>query len=152
MHEVSGEISFYACLSDARVNQERLKIMRILLADDQPSVLSAIGLLLEQQPESSVVDEVTNAQELLDHAINLCPDMVLMDWQLPGSTPEKLLATLRTLCPNLFIIVLDSIPHTRQAALNAGANEFVSKNEPPECLLSVIKSYKDSDIRKKGGN
>jgi len=117
--------------------------MHILSADDQPTVRSAIRLLLEQQPEANVVEEVANAQELLKHVGNRCPDVLLLDWKLPGLTPEKLLATLHTYCPALFTIVLDSKPQTRQLALEAGANEFVSKNDPPERLLAAIESSKD---------
>ena len=138
MHEVSGEISLYAYLSDAEVNQVRLQTMRILLADDEPRVRSALRLLLEQQPAANIVDEVTNAQELQDHLRNRCPDVLLLDWALPGSTPKNLLTSLRNFHPDLFIIVLDSKPQTRRIALEAGANEFVSKNEPPEKLLYAI--------------
>ena len=141
MHEVFGEILFYVCLSDARVSQERLKTVHILLADDQPRVRSAIRLLLEQQPVVNEVEEVTSAQELLDYVGNHCPDILLLDWDLLGPMPEKLLMTLRTLCPYLFTVVLDSRPQTRQTALEAGANEFVSKNEPPEHLLTAIERY-----------
>ena len=126
--------------------------MHILLADGQLRVRSALRLLLEQQPETYVVEEATNTQELLDCVKNCYPDILLLDWKLPGLVPDELSTTLRTLNPGLFIIVLDSIPHTRQAAIKAGANEFVSKNDPPECLMSVIKSYMASDVRKKGGN
>ena len=126
--------------------------MRILLADDQSRVRSAIRLLLEQQPEANIVEEVTTAQELLERVGNCCPDMLLLDWDLPGSTPEKLLATLRTLCPGLFITVLNSRPQTKQLALKAGANEFVGKNESPEHLLAAIEAYKDSNKREKGRN
>ena len=112
--------------------------MRVLIADDQPRVRSALRLLLEQQPEANVVEAVANAQELLNHLVNCCPDVLLLDWELPVLTPEKLLSTLHTLCPDLFTIVLDSKPQTRQVALGAGANEFVSKNDPPERLLAAI--------------
>lgn len=117
--------------------------MRILIADDQPSVCSAIRLLLEQEPKVSRMDEATNMQALLDCANNCIPDLLLLDWELPGGTPEALLATLRCLSPDLFIIVLDSKPQTGQEALEAGANEFVSKNDPPERLLAAVRSYKN---------
>lgn len=118
--------------------------MRVVIADDQPRVRSAIRLLLEQQLEANVVEEVANAQELLDNVRNCCPNTLFLDWELPDRTPKKLLATLHTLCPNLFTIVLDSKPQTRQVALEAGANDFVSKNDPPERLLVAVKSSKDS--------
>ena len=122
--------------------------MWIILADDEPRVRSALRLLLEQQLELNAVDEVANAQELQDHVRNRCPDVLLLDWALPGSTPKNLLTSLRNFHPGLFIIVLDSKPQTRQIALVTGANEFVSKNEPLEKLLAAIKSYKISNKKK----
>jgi len=86
------------------------------------------------------VEEVTNVQELLDNIGDFCPDVLLLDWKLTSLTSEKLLATLHVLCPNLFTIVLDSKPQTRQIALRAGASEFVSKNDPPEKLLYAIQN------------
>ena len=126
--------------------------MRILLADDEPRVRSALRLLLEQQPVVDIVEEIANAQELQDHVRNRCPDVLLLDWALPGSTPKNLLTSLRNFHPRRFIIILDSKPQTRQIALLAGANKFVSKNEPPEKLLAAIKSYRVSNKRKTRSN
>jgi DNA-binding NarL/FixJ family response regulator len=100
---------------------------------------------LEQQPEANLVEEVSNAQELLNHVANCCPDVLLVDWELPGLAPEKLLAALRVLCPDLFTIVLDSRPQTRQVALEVGASDFVSKNDPPEHLLAAVEASRSSD-------
>ena len=120
-------------------------MVHILSADDQPVVRAAIRLLLEQQSEANVVEEVTNVQELLSHVGNRCPDVLLLDWELPGLTPARQLATLHTTCPDLCTIVLDSKPQTRRLALGAGANEFVSKNDPPERLLAAIESSQNSN-------
>jgi DNA-binding NarL/FixJ family response regulator len=118
--------------------------MHILLADDQPSIRSAIRLLLEQHFEKNLLGEAATAGELLDYIRDYHPDMLLLDWDLIDSAPEKILAALRTLCPDLFIIVLDSKPQIKPVTLKAGANEFVSKNDPPECLLASISSYRYS--------
>jgi len=117
--------------------------MNVLLVDDQSKVRSAIRLLLEQQPDWNIVDEACNISELLNHVEHYCPDVLLLDWELPGYSVEKLIRKLRSLCSDLFIIVLDSNPQTRQPALEAGANEFVSKNDPPERLLDTIISFKN---------
>jgi len=116
--------------------------MRILIVDNEPRVRSAIRLLLEQQPIINKIEEVANTQELQDHIRNHCPDVLLLDWTLPGSLPNNRLTSLRNFHPGLFIIILDSKPQTEQTALIAGANEFVSKNETAEKLLAAIKSYK----------
>lgn len=116
--------------------------MNILLADNQSRVRSALRLLLEQQAEAYNVKEADTLQGILASIKNQCPDIILLDWGLLGITPEKTVAELQASCPGLFIIAMDSNPQTRLVALKAGANEFVSKNDPPECLLAAIKSFR----------
>jgi len=123
--------------------------MKILLADDQPNVRSAMRLLLEQQAKSNRVDEVTNTRELLNNINKHCPDILFLDWELPGHIPSNLLTNLCILCPDLFIVAMDSKPQTRHIALQAGANEFIGKNDPPERLLTVIENFTASYNMKK---
>lgn len=111
---------------------------RVLVADDQLKVRSALRLLLEQQPAISVVGEAVDATGLLDWLRVICPDVVLLDWELPGFEAEALLPTLRALCPHLKIIALSSRPEMRRTALYAGADAFVSKGDPPETVLAAI--------------
>ena len=121
--------------------------MRILLADDQPKVRFALRVLLERQPGLKVVvDEAADAEDLLAQAEAACPDLVLLAWELPGleaigpsATPGKgLLSALREACPGLSVIVLCVRREMRQAALDAGADAFVCKCDPPERLLTAI--------------
>ncbi|MGC9332690.1 MAG: response regulator, partial [Anaerolineae bacterium] len=111
---------------------------RILLADDQAKVRSALRLLLEQQPEVEVLGEAVDSTGLLDWVKAACPDLVLLDWDLPGFSAMALLTLLHSLCPKLQVIVLSGRPEVRQAALDAGANAFASKGDPPEHLLTAI--------------
>jgi len=114
--------------------------MRILLADEEPRVRSAIRLFLEQRCEADVVLEVSNIQELMECIENYKPDVLMIDWHLTGQVPQKVFTVLRSLCPNVVTIMLDSEPETQQIALAAGADYFVGKNEPPESLLFAIKN------------
>jgi DNA-binding NarL/FixJ family response regulator len=111
--------------------------MDVLLADDQAKVRSALRLLLEQQPEVDVLGEAVDATGLVDWVKATSPDLVLLDWELPGLSPERL-ATLRELCPSVVVIALSGQPEARRAALTAGADGFVSKGDPPERLLDAI--------------
>ena len=119
--------------------------MRILLADEHPKVRSAIRLLLEQKLGENTIDDISNSKELLDYLNSYCPDLLFLDWELPGFVPDKLLMKLRASYPDLVIIALDSKPETRRVAFNAGVDEFVNKNEPPDHLFNVVKRYKNSD-------
>ena len=129
--------------------------MRVLLADDQTKVRSALRLLLEQEPGLSVVGEADEAEGLLTQVQRTQPDVVLLDWELPGlraadpSTPstgsgassgQRLLSALRSVgCP-LRVIALSGHVEACEEALAAGADAFVSKGDPPERLLTTLRN------------
>ena len=123
--------------------------MRILLADDNPEVRSALRLLLEQEPVQMVIMEVSDAHGLLETLIANCPRVVLLDWELPGLHASDILAKLQSRCPSMKVIAMSSKFEARQAALAAGVDAFVSKAEPPEMILSalslLISDLKDQD-------
>jgi DNA-binding NarL/FixJ family response regulator len=115
--------------------------MRVLLADGQPSVRSALRLVLEQNPLMSMVDEVTDAESLLAHMAMGCPDLVLLDWELLDQAAGELLPTLRQVCPTLYVIALSCHPEAGEAAMAAGADVFFSKTDPPDRLLVTIHEH-----------
>ena len=112
----------------------------ILIADDQPKVRRALRLLLEQELEANVVGEAAEAKDLLAQVAAGCPDLVLLDWGLPGMAAEDLLVAVRGACPTLAVIVLSGQPEAEENALAAGADAFVSKADPPEQLLAAVRS------------
>jgi DNA-binding NarL/FixJ family response regulator len=112
--------------------------IRILVADSQPKVRFALRVLLQRQPGLTVEDEAIDADELLAGMVTDCPDLVLLDWELPGLKAAGSLSILSELCPKTFLIVLSGRPETCGIALAAGADAFVSKADPPECLLAAI--------------
>jgi DNA-binding NarL/FixJ family response regulator len=114
--------------------------MHILLADNQGEVRSALRFLLEQEPGMWVVGEAAEAEALLAQEAAVQPDLVLLDWELPGSQPTDLLAALRVRRRTI-VIALSGRPEARQQALNAGVDAFVSKGEPPERLLATLYAF-----------
>jgi DNA-binding NarL/FixJ family response regulator len=112
--------------------------MRILVADEQPKVRFALRVLLERQAGFEIIGETSDAEELLTQTENTCPDVVLLGWELPGLVPQESLTTLRKIRPGLFVIALSGLPEARHAALEAGADVFVSKSDPPERLLAAL--------------
>jgi DNA-binding NarL/FixJ family response regulator len=112
--------------------------MHILLADDETQVRSALRLLLEQDRGLSVVGEAAEAGEVLDRLQATCPDLLLLDWELPGQKGGDLLLAVGRCCPALAVIALSGRPEARRAALAAGVDAFVSKGDPPERLLAAV--------------
>jgi DNA-binding NarL/FixJ family response regulator len=112
--------------------------MRILLADDQPSVRFALRAMLERLPDLEVIGEAVDAATLLAQMEKATPDLLLLAWPLAGKPPADLFPALRRVRPHLPVIVLSGRPEARNAALQAGASAFVYKGDPPEVLLAAI--------------
>lgn len=114
--------------------------MRILLADSRPRVRFALRALLEEQPGLRIVGQAPHSQALLAQIAVICPDLLLLSWELPGLPGADLLRQLRRVCPDLYLIVLSGRQAARKTALASGADAFVSKIAPPEGLLAALEA------------
>ena len=114
--------------------------MRVIVADDQPEVRSALRLLLEEKPGIRVVAEASDTNELLRLVRDSNPELLLLDWELPGTESEGLVPKLLALSPDLAVIALSSRPQSRMAALKTGVRHFICKSEPPEQLLTALEN------------
>ena len=115
--------------------------MRVLLADDQAKVRSALRLLLEQLPQVEILGEAVDTTGLLDWVRAIKPDLVLLDWELPGLPAASLVQILQSHHPDLLVIALSGRPEARQVALETGVHAFVSKGDPPERLLAAVDGF-----------
>ncbi len=114
--------------------------MKIIVADRQDRVRFALRILLERMLGQKVMGEASNASELSILAAKTNPDILLLEWELPGLDAAIVLQELRRLHPDVWVIVTSSSTGARQAALEAGANAFVNKAAPPEALLEAVKA------------
>jgi two-component system alkaline phosphatase synthesis response regulator PhoP len=121
--------------------------MRVLIADDQPSVRFALKLVLEQQG-IDVAGDVSDSGELLAWFKTNQADLLLLDWELPDQPGKKIIPILRAKYPRLTVIALNSRPQTRIEAISAGADGFVSKGDPPEYLLSLLATARRASRQK----
>ncbi len=113
--------------------------MRVVVADDHREVRSALRLALEHQTGFEVVAEAASANDLLVTLPTTAPDLLLLDWELPGVRTVHLVPVLRSLAPGLIVVALSGRPETREYALAAGADAFVSKGEDPGVLLATLR-------------
>ena len=112
--------------------------MQILLADDAAKVRYALRVLLERRREFRVVGEAIDARELLVLSKSVNPDLILLDWELPGFGPSLTMLALRIHCPQSKVIALSSNPEAEKDAMKAGADAFISKTAPPGYVLKVL--------------
>jgi DNA-binding NarL/FixJ family response regulator len=114
---------------------------RLLIADDQVEIRSAMRLLLDYTLGVTTVDEAADASALIRLAVDGRPGLVLLDWELPGQPGDSLVRALQAARADMPIVVLSSKPEVRAAALEAGAVAFVSKGDPPEVLVQTITDH-----------
>ena len=127
-----------------------LRQMKVLIADDQVGVRSALRLLMEEQSCDCMISEVADSESVFSVVQNNCPDIVLLDAELPGFSSERdpqkgyslpeAICQLRTLCPAIKVIVLTSRGELRSIARTCNADILISKAEPPETLLAAVQS------------
>ena len=115
--------------------------MRVLVADRQASVRYALKVLLLRQKRLTLVGEADTLISLVEQMRQLQPDLILLDWELPGMRGSSSIAVLRELNPQLTIIAMSGQPGVRHEAVAAGVNGFIPKTEPPDRLLELLKHY-----------
>lgn len=113
--------------------------MDIVLASQEYDLRLALELLLREEPGAYVVGTVSHADALqaLIQATN--PDLVLLDWDLPGQPLAEVLAQVKSADYIPKIIVLSKDAEARGAAVAAGADAFVIKGDPPKQLLVAFR-------------
>jgi DNA-binding NarL/FixJ family response regulator len=112
---------------------------RILVADSDSRVRMALHTLLKQEPEQVAVRESTDVSSLTVQVKQFKPDLLLLDWDLPGRPAAALLFALNGLNYHLKVIVLSTRPESEREVLGAGADAFVCKGDPPDQLLGSFR-------------
>ena len=112
--------------------------MKILLADDQAEIRMGLRMLLEQENEMDISGEASDTEELLELMKKLQPDLLLLDWELPGISRIDAVPHLRKLSAKTKIIALSGLPEAKSAANLSGVDSFVSKGDRPDTILNTI--------------
>ncbi len=112
--------------------------LRLLLVDDDDAVRSLLRMTLPLG--EFVVVEAADGEAALAELERERPDIVLLDWKLPGRSGGEVLAALRREHPGLPVIVLtaDVTAKTREEATALGADTFLTKPFSPRELLGVV--------------
>jgi DNA-binding response OmpR family regulator len=110
---------------------------RLLLVDDDPSVRRLLALTLPVEGYEIVESEGPDAVELARCGR---PDLVFLDWRLPGARGEDVLRELKSEHDELPVIVLtaEQAPRERETALALGADLFLTKPFSPLELIGAV--------------
>ena len=116
-------------------------MIRILIAEDQALVRGAIVALLGLEPDLEVVADVARGDEVVPRALEVRPDVALLDIEMPGLDGLSAAAQLRTALPSCRTIVVTTFgrPGYLRRAMEAGASGFLLKDAPAAQLAEAIR-------------
>ncbi len=116
--------------------------MRILIVDDHAIVRAGVCSILSSRKDIEVCGEAGNGNEAVQKAIQLNPDLVIMDITMPSLGGFDASVKIRKVLPDVPILILSM--HDSQtvhhACRRAGAQGYVSKTKTGEILLRAVDS------------
>src|ERR1700757_3784441 len=123
-------------------NGLQLSTVRILLVDDFEMFRQFVIELLGKRPELQVVGEASDGLEAIQKAVELRPDLILLDIRLPSLNGIEVARQMRSLVPECKIIFLThgSPADVVQEAFSVGARGYVTKNMLVADLLAGVEA------------
>ncbi|MFF4276706.1 response regulator [Streptomyces sp. NPDC001536] len=115
--------------------------VRVLVVDDQQLIRDGIAALLSIRPGITVVGTAVNGREAVEKAVELGPDVVLMDVRMPELDGVEAVAVLRGRAPECRVVMLTTFDDEEYVvqALRAGASGYLLKDLPAEELAHAIR-------------
>ena len=116
--------------------------IRILVVDDHSLFRQFVVELLGKRPELQVVGEASDGLEALHRAVELRPDLILLDIGLPSLNGFKVARQIRSLVPESKIIFLtqESSADVVEEALSLGARGYIMKTRAQADLFSAVEA------------
>jgi DNA-binding NarL/FixJ family response regulator len=120
---------------------------RVLLVDDQELMRMAFRMVMDTQPDITIVGEASNGREAVAAAASLRPDVVLMDVRMPDMDGVQATQLIVGADSNARVIILTTfdLDEYVYAALRAGASGFLLKDTQPADLLAAIRAVASGD-------
>src|SRR5437588_5564612 len=113
---------------------------RVLIADDHLAVRQGLRSLLEPDASFEIVGEASDGNEAAHKALELRPDLIVLDNSMPGMTGLEVARILRANLPQTKIVFLTLDPGIRDLALATGAVAHIAKDQPPQEILRIVRA------------
>jgi len=115
--------------------------IKVLLVDDHTLVRKGIARLLTTQPDLTVVGEAGDGLEAEAKAVEVQPDVILLDLQMPRCSGLEALARIRARLPGAAVVILTYSDDEQDLleALKLGAQGYLLKDLEPEVLFASVR-------------
>ncbi len=136
----TGDVSALVAALDGLTRADDADPYRVLIADDDLSAASYVEVIL--QGAGMITSVVTDPAEILDSLESFTPELLLVDFYMPGCTGPEIATVIRQHEPfsALSIIYLSGESDAKKqfAALRAGGDDFLTKPMKPEALIAAV--------------
>ena len=113
---------------------------RVVIADDNDGIRVLLRVLIEVDDRLRLVGEATDGRQALELVEAEQPDVLLLDLSMPGLDGLQVLTELRQRAPTSRVLVYSGFsgPEIREAALRAGADDFLLKGAEPNEIVDRL--------------
>ena len=133
---------------DNPYNQESNQGIRVMIVEDHPLLIQGLRRVVESEPDLHIVAEVADGEEAVNKALELTPDVVLMDINLPHKNGLQATREIKASAngEDTSIIILTAYNDDEQLyhALRAGASAYYPKDVRPRDLIPAIRTVTDN--------
>jgi DNA-binding NarL/FixJ family response regulator len=125
-----------------------MKPIRILLVEDQTLMRQGLKTILNLEPGLQVVGEAIDGEAGIRRALDMRPDVILMDVQMPGMSGIEAIAAICAVWSEARIIILTTFARDEYVfeGVRAGAVGFLLKDAPAEHLIETIHRVHSGEV------
>ena len=122
------------------MNREDKSRIRVLLVDDHPLVREGVRSSLRKHERFEIVGEAANGLDAIKQARQFLPDVVVMDFTMPGMSGLEATTCLRNACPETKVLILTVHEKTEfvREMIQSGARGYIRKSTTPAEFVSAI--------------
>lgn len=124
-----------------------MSAVKVMIVDDHPLVRQGLKQILSFQDDLEIVGEAQHGDEVVDQALALQPDVVLLDINLPGKNGIEITGELKAKMPevNVLVLTVDTEQLHVHKIIKAGALGYLLKDVDPDTLTEAIKAVARGD-------
>ncbi len=122
--------------------------LRVLLADDHRVVREGLSCLITDESDMEVVAEVSNGADAVQQAVELRPDVVVMDVSMPVLNGLEATRRIKQEAPEVKVIALTVYEHHTyvRELLGAGADGYILKRAAAHELIAALRAVRDGTV------
>jgi DNA-binding NarL/FixJ family response regulator len=124
------------------IRDAKMKLVRVLVADDHEVVREGLRALIERQSGLEVCGLAATGREAVDLARKTRPDVVVLDMAMPDLDGLEMIRQIRKAVPNAEVVVFSAHPSEDviEDVFDAGAKSYIEKTEASQDLVAAIRA------------